>query len=799
MGGWNNIIGRVLGTVKSGTAAKAKLLRDLTETDCCPGRKKTPALWVLAACVTIVVLWGGASPGDTLPTVESINSLAEKAKIISDKFMQEGFEQRGRYEYRGKFLNPADREKLHALAREAGAKLREIEQKQNEFKQVIEDYQGDDWDLRYGVTGLWRRLAGDAYVTGLSRCEIDFYAGLSAAQARQNEILSETAGRIDLLNRSYDSAYSHLLKARVFTLRARTEPEYKASAKKELDLVNARSDVKGPKALRAAIERMKLFGEEEPGRLRELTERVVRSSCNDDFELILSLGSLQRRLNQPVVLEMIFRFCPQAEDFFGSMILSEISAAVETAQSAEQILNEISVHEAELAAWAAWKAGAQEHRVLLNRLYEEKRFQTPLIMYVVGSAIAESEPARAVGLLTEAGRLQQHKTAGAKVDAERMAEQAAQLAYNLLLEGSRHCTLVLKAFENYRKIAKGRTDEEIEYLYAVALNDCGQGAKAKQLLERIAERPGGKRRNRARLDMIRRTQRENLPEGKHDKTLANLRDLIADCDGQRGDDRQVRTEALELYCQLLFESKDKDAPQKIMDVLTGAETELTAELNLFKSRALQQLGRLDESVDFLLVAASDKQCEHCEEVMEVLSQIVDEIERFAEGAAGFMENCGKSARICYGCLEGPGKRRAGLFLAEISLFSATKRQKRLSELEELVDNISSDGIGEEVELLRCRARLFGKQDRFAEAAQLWARIAQVRANEQAGAEKRSWKWWRARFYELYYWSKGAQTKRDVVHAIEVLENSFSDIPRLWAEKLGSLKHWCGTEITRVGK
>jgi len=33
-------------------------------------------------------------------------------------------------------------------------------------------------------------------------------------------------------------------------------------------------------------------------------------------------------------------------------------------------------------------------------------------------------------------------------------------------------------------------------------------------------------------------------------------------------------------------------------------------------------------------------------------------------------------------------------------------------------------------------------------------------------------------------------KKDILHTIEVLENSFADIPPLWAEKLNSLKQQC---------
>jgi hypothetical protein len=54
--------------------------------------------------------------------------------------------------------------------------------------------------------------------------------------------------------------------------------------------------------------------------------------------------------------------------------------------------------------------------------------------------------------------------------------------------------------------------------------------------------------------------------------------------------------------------------------------------------------------------------------------------------------------------------------------------------------------------------------------------------------EQNWRWWRAKFFELYCWSKMAGTKKeDLLHTIEILENSYTNIPNLWSEKLNGLK------------
>ena len=141
-----------------------------------------------------------ASSADTLPTNEDIDGLAEAVRLAVDAFMQESFELRMGYEFSGRFINQNNKDSLYKLAERAGEQLKTIKHTQQELKHKIEDYQGNDWDDRYGSTGLWRKLFADLYATSLSRCEVDFYLALAADQPQKNEILRRILGRINLLN-----------------------------------------------------------------------------------------------------------------------------------------------------------------------------------------------------------------------------------------------------------------------------------------------------------------------------------------------------------------------------------------------------------------------------------------------------------------------------------------------------------------------------------------------------------------------------------------------------------------------
>ena len=746
----------------------------------------TPA----TACMVVFFLSVSMVCDGAVPGADDINNLADRARLASDTFMQESFNLRMGYEYNGGFPDSANREKLHSLANNASEKLSKTAHEQNKLKQIIEDYQGQDWDERYGATGLWRKLSADVYVANLSKCEIDYYLGLSSQQLQQDEILREIPRRIDSLTQDFDMPYAHLIKARALATLARTDSKWKAAAKKDFNLLKTQSDIRPSISFRAEIERIRLFGIDKGGRSIALIEQIAQSSCADDLELVLVLASLQRELNKPEAIEKTVSTLPRTGDLLGSFILTEINRKVRTGESIDQALEGFSVFEVELAAEAAWKDTAAEHRALLEYLSDMKRFQTPLIMYAAASASAESAPIRAVGLLMRASNLQRRRKSNRlSIPAGEIAAQAARLAYELSTDRSIDCVLGMEAFANYEAIADARLDDELEYLHAVVLNDCGENERGRKLLQAIANRPTGKKRSRARLDLIMQTIRQANPGKDQYKTAAtNLRNLIAACDRQNEPDQAVRTEATALYCRLVFESQDEDAPRKVLNILTDAVPERGPDLVMLKSKALRSLGRLDEAADWLSEAVANKQCEYDEEVMELLSRIVEEMDHFGEGRTDLMEKCRQLAAVSYDCLEGGWKRRTGLFLLEISLFSSGNKENRLFELEKLADDLSATDADTDADILRCRARLLAAQGKFADAARLWARTAEIRRSELVGVDRQSREWWRAKYYELYCWSKMRTDKKAVAHAVEVLENSYGDIPQLWAARLSSLKN-----------
>jgi hypothetical protein len=155
--------------------------------------------------------------------------------------------------------------------------------------------------------------------------------------------------------------------------------------------------------------------------------------------------------------------------------------------------------------------------------------------------------------------------------------------------------------------------------------------------------------------------------------------------------------------------------------------------------------------------------------------------------AEYIDNCDRLARFCLACTEGEQRPVAGVICAEFAVLAAGDDREKLGEAENILFKLTGQGYDNDIDWLRCNARLLKAKGEFEAAGGAWGRVRA--ATRTAGAsQKQGRRWWRAKFYEIQCWGKlGDTTGADVVHAVEVLESSFSDIPQFWAAKLECLK------------
>jgi hypothetical protein len=760
-------------------------------------------------CIFSILLSVAAEPPvvsvvepNALPSAQYISSLATEAKQTYEGFVRDSFSLRLEYEFAGKFFSDEHRSKLQQLARQASEKIAAIETKQIKIKRQIEDYQGSDWERKFGSSGLWRELTADVYFTTVCNCQIAFYLAIVQTDKKMRvEILKTALDRIEVLQQtgSRSAVEGLFLKAKVLGTLAADDLLYRPLARKEFEsaIGPEKTGEKDCSDFQFIFEKIKLLGQTEQGQIDSLARQFSASPCKDDLELILSLAGLQYRLGKKEAFEETVRKNPQTQDIIGSFLL----AGFLSRNGNEKFFENTTVFEAELAAQRVLKEGAEKYSAFLPKLADE--FQTPMVFYVAAQAFVYSEPNKAVDFLIQSSILQnRRKSEWLEVDAKTLAAQTAKFALDLLGKNVIDCKSAIRACENYRSIAAGDTEPKLDYLYAGALFNCNQSEKGDKILQDLAERGAGFWQARAKLDLIERKikaakiQKNTAADSAiYGIAISELNGFISEYSAPENWAKQLCSEATILYCQALFEASDKPSLEKIVDIVDVNKINYEPNLSAYKSAALQKLGRIDEAARSLVEAFRPGHCEYAPQAINLLAEAVGKIDYLKEQSTDFSATAGifeKLAVECCNCPDLADGRQAKLLRAEFAVFAANRDNRKLNEVELLLAGIEPDQAVADADLLRCRARLFAEQGKFQQAAQLWSQICKTEEIDSSASKQKSERWWRAKFYELYCWSQIKQTnKNDVVHSIDVLEKTYTDKPAFWAEKLKLLKQQCG--------
>jgi len=691
-----------------------------------------------------------AAFAETTPTEEDVNKLSQQSKQTYDDFLNQTFEIRMRYEYFGRFNDPCDKELTRKLALTAVNDLDAIANNQLNLKKTIETYQKDDWETRYGQTGLWRRAASDLFKTTMTRLEVQYYLALAFDQPGQTDILHQIITQLDTLGNPANSPYWHLLKAKTLALLSTTDPAYKSLAKNELDFIFAQKDVPCFALFKAEMEMIKLTGKS-----KALADQIAQTECKYDNEITLMLACLEHRF-EPESLEKTLTLFSLAKDMFGRIVIDDLHARYKKDIFADVNSLPITAYEVEQAASVVSGVGLENYASLFERLVSSPKYRTPSLLFITGRALIDSSPAKTTRLWIDASRLMKAKSNG--MSPEKIARLALGSSGKL---HSNDCPLILEAYDNYLLIANPDSDTDfniIEYTYASVLDSCGENKRSNQLLEKIAS-TSGQYQNHAKFELISQKLQQNQS--------AMLMEQLAGLIHAIPEKLSLRDDAITLYCQTLLADANAQSAQKVLDILASNDSK--PKFNLFKAQAFGQLGRLEESARFLSQALDANDVSIALQAVSLLTEILDRIESWQQDANDF----NAMLRNCVILAESVKNEQSDVIVAEISIFDG----KKIAIANE------NDPVW-----LRPKARLLMTQNDFNEAAQLWAKIAELKRNDPAAR----YNWWQAKFYELDCLAKSPQAdKQNILHTIEVLQSSYTDIPLPWAEKLDSLKQQCG--------
>ena len=418
-----------------------------------------------------------------------IDSLANQARYAADTFMQKSVELRLGYEYRQGFASAAQAQTLHELAQKTAVELEDIIQDEEKIKKQIENYSGEDWDRRYGDSGVWRMVGADICNTKLLKCQMEYYWAIASQQHEQARILKSDLDQLAALPETVNVI---LAKADIYAALGKTDPSSKELAGELYRKILMADKVPAEVYFPAAVAAQKLDPPLSPQVLDELAVRIARSDCRDNFELNMTLAFLQRRVGSTAILEKAVKRWPQTKNFVGNLILSDL---VE-----KRGHSTFSPVEVDCVITAALQNGPEKYADVLDAMSKSRDLQMAGVLYATAVSNIQKSPARAIDLFIKASVAHREPNDGYESSAT-MAKQGAILAINLFKTDPSRCELVKHAVQNYFTLAGSAVDEQVEYSYCKILSDCNDGAVAEKLLQKIAAKNNSKFSRRAKDDL----------------------------------------------------------------------------------------------------------------------------------------------------------------------------------------------------------------------------------------------------------------------------------------------------------
>ncbi|MFH1370724.1 MAG: hypothetical protein ABII09_05505 [Planctomycetota bacterium] len=668
------------------------------------------------------------------PSPESIQQIISASKLEWEKFEDKSFMLRMQFDLSGRLLNDRDKTFFCELAANARNQLDQYVNQQQSMLEQIEKYEGADWEQKYGSTGLWRQLAAAVETTKLNQAQIDYLYSIICENLQPSDLVREK-----------------LFKRKL------------------------RSDLSLCEVLKVSIEQIKYFGPSEPNELNDVAQSLAKSECKDDPEMLLTLVILQHRYS-PDELRNTLSHSPQTAILLGKLLLADFSSRF-SQSPADVNLELVSSFDVELAAVAALQEGPKSYADLIATLAQNDRFQTPAVLYAAAILCQDARPQKTVELLIKASNSQlQQRNQLLAITPEQIAEQAFNVAYYAFTQDPNNCKPAIDAFDNYSRIASERINEQTQYLYGVLLCNCNRISEAAEVFRRLANQSQSIWRDAASLELL----KIELNTTTAPTDLTRLHDFILTCTRPEEQETQIRRDAMNIYCQLLLHRDSSDAAAKILDILNAAEPTPGLRYDLFRAQSFWKLGRLEESARYMSKAVNENNNSLTPLAGQITYEILNKIEIWQQNALDFNQmllDCNTLAEFAHKSID---NRQTALLLAESSILRGD-----LNLAQSLLNLLADEN---DIGWLRPQARLLMARGEFEQSAKLWARITELRRNDMTELNRKSYGWWQAKFYELDCLAKSPDAdKQNIAHTIDVLFNSLSYIPPLWAQKLELLK------------
>ena len=262
-------------------------------------------------------------------TIGDVNRVTDQADAAIEWFLGRSRDIRLRFDYADRFLTGDDREQMAQWVRSAGERLAEATETLRGYCRQIEAYEGDDWDRRFGVTGLWRKARDQAERFAWLGWRVDYWQALTLEEGSRNKRLRDIISRCIARPEGLDHPHVRLLHARCLS-RLSNEATSRGRARDSLTelLDTYRAEKRPPDAtyFHAAINRLDLLDHVTPASIREVLTTLQRTALAEDLEIQLRLAFLELRRTRPrsdYALQEVVQRSASARSFVGQVVLDD--------------------------------------------------------------------------------------------------------------------------------------------------------------------------------------------------------------------------------------------------------------------------------------------------------------------------------------------------------------------------------------------------------------------------------------------------------------------------------------------
>lgn len=755
-----------------------------------PARTGVGILRRLGIVVLLLAVVAGLRAQAPQITLDDVQRVTDRADEAAEDFFARSREIRLRFHYQDRFLTERDREQMAQGARSAGETLAQAAATLQDYCRRIESYDGDDWDRRFGVTGLWRGAHTSAERFAGLACRVDYWRALTLENPARNERLADVIARCTARADGQEDPAACVLRAQCLS-RLANHPTARDQANRLLaEVLEAyRSERRPPDAtyFHAAITRLGLLDRVDSPLIREVLTALQRTALADDMDILLRLAFLELRCVRPRsdhVLQEVLGRSPAAGSFVGRVVLDDWLDRFSRSELTGSYILDRTPLERRLALQQAAHGESSDTLALLEFLEGVLEPPSGLLLLAKAQAQRDADPVAAIMTYRRAAQVQRNRPdPDLPMTPTDIAELGARMAWQLYLKDAEHAATAADMLAFYHDLAGTEANDELGYAYALVLHGTGQHTRAEGLLQRIRAR-GGPYALAAGLELVvRRLQADDCDAACRRQAQKELERLLRQPPGPEQPQQQARAQAVVLYCRLVLEMPDRPAAQTVLDLLSRTPGLEPADAAVLRCAALRTLERHPQAAKALIDVLDSPAPAVSDEIATLLTEASARIETWREqpSFADFLADLCRLAEHAASRTQ-EAETRAVLRLTEAECLALRGDGASINRAAAIIEDLAQPAWTRRVEWVRAQARVLTARGEWTRAAECWQQIATALRD---GPD--AWAWWQARYWQTWcHAQRPGMDGETVRHAVEVLLSSRPDGPAFWKTRLAAL-------------